>query len=199
MTQRTPYSPSSRPQYSPRDSGPSYNQVLEEIRTAGMIETATSVEVSPVADNEYLCVVKAVCVMPALREGDPLRRYTSLGAAYPRKNGAGVIHGVSNPAFYMHVAESRAKKRAWMDALGRGDGLEENIRSEVFAERAKTTALSVAALPVPAQVSSPDDRVTEEIAAKIIKISSLSLDEARELTRRQAAAIVRDHNEKNAS
>lgn len=168
-----------------RDSGPSYNQVLQEIRNAGMISTDTSMEVSPTPANEYLCVIKAEVVMPPLREGDPNRRYTSMGAAYPRKNGANVIHGVSNPSFYMHIAESRAKKRAWMDALGRNDGLEENIREEVFAERNATISRAnvVPALPV-------TWRMSDDAATKISTALDIPFDEAKNMSREEAAAAV---------
>ncbi|NBV35889.1 MAG: hypothetical protein EBR94_01290 [Bacteroidetes bacterium] len=168
-----------------RDSGPSYNHVLQEIRNAGMISTDTSVEVAPTPANEYLCVIKAEVIMPPLREGDPNRRYTSMGAAYPRKNAANVIHGVSNPAFYMHIAESRAKKRAWMDALGRNDGLEENIREEVFAERNSSIsrATVVPALPV-------TWRMSDDAATRISTALALSFDEAKNMSREEAAAAV---------
>ena len=186
MSNSRPQQQPSRPPYSPRDSGPSYNQVLEEIRSAGMLETVTSVEVSPNAGNEYLCVIKAEVVMPPLREGDPFRKYTGMGAAYPRKNGAGVIHGVSNPSFYMHVAESRAKKRAWMDALGRGDGLEENVRSEVFAERARNV---VPALPVPKVLANPEGKVSEEVAVRLSTLTGLAIETCRDYTRQQAVDV----------
>lgn len=176
-----------RPQYTARDSGPSYNQVLEDIRSAGMLETMTTVEVAPNAGNEYLCIIKAEVVMPPLREGDPFRKYTGMGAAYPRKNGAGVIHGVSNPSFYMHVAESRAKKRAWMDALGRGDGLEENVRSEVFAERARH--VPAAALPAPKALANPDGKVSEDVAARLSALTGIAIETCREYTRQQAVAV----------
>lgn len=174
-----------RPSGGGRDSGPSYNQVLQEIRNAGMISTDTSMEVAPTLANEYLCVIKAEVVMPPLREGDPNRRYTSMGAAYPRKNSANTIHGVSNPSFYMHIAESRAKKRAWMDALGRNDGLEENIRDEVFAERSATInrANAVAALPLPW-------RMSDDAATKISAALDIPFDEAKAMTREEATASV---------
>lgn len=174
-----------RPSSGGRDSGPSYNQVLQEIRNAGMISTDTSMEVAPTPANEYLCVIKAEVMMPPLREGDPNRRYTSMGAAYPRKNGGNVIHGVSNPAFYMHIAESRAKKRAWMDALGRNDGLEENIRGEVFAERnaTMTRANAVPVLPL-------TWRMSDDAATKISTALEISFDAAKEMTREEAAAAV---------
>lgn len=171
--------------YGGRDSGPAYDTVLQEIRNAGMLETNTSLEVAPTQANEYLCVVKAEVIMPPLREGDQNRRYTSLGAAYPRKNGANVIHGVSNPAFYMHIAESRAKKRAWLDALGRNDGLEENIRSEVLAERSSNTSPGrvPAALPVVWQMS-------DDAATRISGVLGISFAEAKSMNKEQAAEAV---------
>lgn len=204
---RRPAAYASRPSFGGRDSGPSYNQVLEEIRNAGMISTDTTVEVSPTAANEYLCIIKAEVVMPPLREGDPFRKYSGMGAAYPRKNAANVVHGVSNPAFYMHIAESRAKKRAWMDALGRGDGLEENVRNEVFAERARNFASSqdaiarnsdgiVPARPVPDSVG--NEKVTEAIAQKIAKLKGISLEDASEYTREQAASFFQSLNARAA-
>ena len=173
-----------RPSGGGRDSGPSYNQVLQEIRNAGMISTDTTMEVAPTLANEYLCVIKAEVVMPPLREGDPNRHYTSMGAAYPRKNGGNVIHGVSNPSFYMHIAESRAKKRAWMDALGRNDGLEENIRDEVFAERNATIVRpSVAALPTVW-------RMSDDAATKISEALAIPFDEAKAMTKEEATQAV---------
>lgn len=191
MTQQRPPYQQSRPTYSPRDTGPSYGTVLEEIRTAGMVETLTEVVVAPVADNEYLCVIRATCVMPALREGDPLRRYSGLGAAYPRKTGANVIHGVSNPQYYIHTAESRAKKRAWLDALGRGDGLEGDVRSEVFAERARQQGAGTVVPALPA-VSNPDVKINEELAARIANATGVDIAVAKDYTRAQAAVIVRE-------
>lgn len=184
MTNRPPY----RPQYGGRDTGPSYSQVLEEIRTAGMIETHTEIVTAPVAENEYLCIVRAVCVMPALREGDALRKYSGLGAAYPRKTGPGVIHGVSNPIYYIHTAESRAKKRAWMDALGRGDGLEGDVRTEVFAERARQngTGLVLPAATVEAKIS-------EEQAQKLADATGLAIEGLRDLSYGEAARLFRQH------
>lgn len=196
MTQR-PYQ-QSRPTYSPRDTGPSYGTVLEEIRTAGMVETLTEVVVSPVADNEYLCIVRATCVMPPLREGDPLRRYSGLGAAYPRKTGPNVIHGVSNPIYYIHTAESRAKKRAWMDALGRGDGLESDVRVEVLAERARSQGTGVVVSALPA-VSNPDAKINEELAARLANATNVDISVTREYTRAKAALIVRELQAKRAS
>lgn len=191
MTQQRPPYQQSRPAYSPRDTGPSYGTVLEEIRTAGMVETLTEVVVAPVADNEYLCVIRATCVMPALREGDPLRRYSGLGAAYPRKTGANVIHGVSNPQYYIHTAESRAKKRAWLDALGRGDGLEGDVRSEVFAERARQQGVGTVVPALPA-VSNPDAKINEELASRIASATGVDIAVAKDYTRAQAAVIVRE-------
>lgn len=187
MTNRQPYSP--RPSYGGRDTGPTYSQVLEEIRTAGMIETLTEVVTQPVADNEYLCVIRAICVMPPLREGDLPRRYSGLGAAYPRKTGPTVIHGVSNPIYYIHTAESRAKKRAWLDALGRGDGLEGDVRTEVFAERARQQSVSVS----PTSRPDPNEKMTEEQAQKLANFLSMSMDEARQLTRGDAAKLYKEH------
>lgn len=63
-----PYAAPSRPAFGGRDSGPSYGQVLHDIRNAGMISTTTTMEVSPTAANEYLCVIRAEVVMPSLRE-----------------------------------------------------------------------------------------------------------------------------------
>jgi hypothetical protein len=103
-----------------------------------------------------------------------------------------VIHGVSNPAFYMHIAESRAKKRAWMDALGRGDGLEENIREEVFAERSAGQRETVPALT--AKVAEiwvmPDDA-----ARRIASLTSYSFEEAKAFSREMAAQVVRQIKE----
>jgi hypothetical protein len=201
-----PYAARPNQGFAGRDSGPSYNQVLEEIRNAGMISTDTTVEVSPTAANEYLCVIKAEVMMPPLREGDPYRKYTGMGAAYPRKNAANVVHGVSNPAFYMHIAESRAKKRAWMDALGRGDGLEENVRQEVFAERARNNDIRTAAssggavtpaLPVPS--AQDNEIVSEEIAKRISTLGEVSIEETRLYTKSQAASFFTQLNAKIAS
>jgi hypothetical protein len=184
-----PYTPQAArpaaPYSSNRDSGPSYAQVLQDIRNAGMISTTTVVVVEPNAANEYLIIIRADCEMPSLREGDPHRKYTAMGAAYPRKNGANVIHGVSNPAFYMHIAESRAKKRAWMDALGRGDGLEESIRSEVFAERSRDAAQSVLAAPVAWVMS-------DEAASRIASMSDHTFEQAKAMSKEQAAAVVKE-------
>ena len=196
--QRPPYA-QSRPQYGGRDTGPSYGQVLEEVRTAGMIETLTEVVTQPVAENEYLCVIRAVCTMPALREGDPLRRYSGLGAAYPRKTGANVIHGVSNPQYYIHTAESRAKKRAWLDALGRGDGLESDVRSEVFAERARTQGTGVVMPALAAPRINPNEKITEEQAQRLASIAGITVEQARELTRTDAMALYRRVQEEKAS
>lgn len=189
MTNRQPYSP--RPSYGGRDTGPSYSQVLEEIRTAGMIETLTEVVTQPVADNEYLCVIRATCVMPPLRDGDMPRRYSGLGAAYPRKTGPNVIHGVSNPMYYIHTAESRAKKRAWLDALGRGDGLEGDVRAEVIAERARQQTGATAIPETPLR----DGKITEEQAQKLADMISISMEHARGLTRGEAAKLYRGHKE----
>jgi len=194
----------SRPAAGGRDSGPSYDQVLKEVRNAGMISTHTFVEVPPTAQNEYLCVIRAEVIMPSLRENDSNRHYSGLGAAYPRKNGANVIHGVSNPSFYIHIAESRAKKRAWMDALGRGDGLEESIREEVFVERANVTrdrsstqdAEYRVALPVAA---SPVWRIREDIARRISTFSGISEQDAMNLTREEAEQHVQKIREHLAS
>lgn len=181
-TERRPYQPqgSFRPAAG-RDSGPSYSQVLQDVRNAGMISTQTNVEVVPCESNEYLCIVKAVVVMPPLREGDSPRNYSGIGAAYPRKNGPNIIHGVSNPAFYMHIAESRAKKRAWMDALGRGDGLEESIREDVFQERSS--------MP-----SKKDDsaswKITDEQAEKLSKASKKSVDEIKLMSKEQISELL---------
>lgn len=187
-----PYAAPSRPAFGGRDSGPSYGQVLHDIRNAGMISTTTTMEVSPTAANEYLCVIRAEVIMPSLREGDPVRTYSGMGVAYPRKNGTNVIHGVSNPAFYMHIAESRAKKRAWMDALGRGDGLEENIRDEVFAERSAGQREAVPALT--AKVAEiwvmPDDA-----ARRIASLTSYSFEEAKAFSREMASQVVRQIKE----
>jgi len=149
-------------------------------------------EVSPTAANEYLCVIRAEVVMPSLREGDPLRTYSGMGVAYPRKNGANVIHGVSNPAFYMHIAESRAKKRAWMDALGRGDGLEDSIRDEVFAERSAVQREAMPALPAKvAEVWT----VSDDAARRIASLTSYSFEEAKMFSREKAAEVVRQIKE----
>jgi len=192
MTSRPYQQQPARPAYGGRDTGPSYAQVLEEIRNAGMIETTSEVVVSPSAENDNLIIIRATCVMPSLLEGHPLRRFSAIGAAYPRKTGNGIIHGVSNPSFYMHVAESRAKKRAWMDALGRGDGLEENVRAEVFAERARNQTVSVGpALPVPSAVSNPDEIVSEQIAERLVTAVGLSIEDARTKTRGEAAEMLR--------
>lgn len=185
----------SRPIPGGRDSGPSYDQVLKEVRNAGMISTHTFVEVSPTALNEYLCVIRAEVIMPSLRENDSNRHYSGLGAAYPRKNGANVIHGVSNPSFYIHIAESRAKKRAWMDALGRGDGLEESIREEVFVERANVARDR----PVIQDVATPAWRIKEETARRISVFSGISEHDAMNLTRDEAEKHVQKIREHLAS
>ena len=183
-----------RSQSGGRDSGPSYDQVLQEVRNAGMISTTTSVDVAPNAGNEYLCIVRAECTMPPLREGDQPRVYSGLGAAYPRKNGQNVVHGVSNPAFYMHIAESRAKKRAWMDAVGRGDGLEENIREDVMMERAHTSAArDAAALPPPPW------QMSDEAAHRIVSLSTYTFEEAKAMTKEDAKAVVQAINAQMAS
>lgn len=180
----------SRPSYGGRDTGPSYGQVLEEVRTAGMIETVTEIVVAPDADNEYLCVVRAVCTMPPLREGDPVRRYSGLGAAYPRKTGANVIHGVSNPQYYIHTAESRAKKRAWQDALGRGDGLEEDVRAEVIAERARQQGTGVV-LPALSARPDPSEKIGPEMAERLAQFCGITVEQALGMSRADAAALYR--------
>lgn len=184
-----------------RDTGPSYAQLLEEVRSAGMIETMTTVEVTPVAANEYLCIVRAECIMPALQENRPMRRFVGLGAAYPKKAGDGVVHGVSNPIYFIHIAETRAKKRAWQDALGRGDGLEEDVRGEVMAERgaraqmAKTQSvtMSSAALPSVATVVVPAAFISEEIAQKLAQATNVPIEMVRQYTRDQALEIWNNH------
>lgn len=196
MTNRPPYQ--SRPTYGGRDTGPSYGQVLEEVRTAGMIETTTEIMVAPTAENEYLCVVRATCTMPSLREGDQFRRYSGLGAAYPRKTGANVIHGVSNPQYYIHTAESRAKKRAWLDALGRGDGLESDVRSEVFAERARQQGAGVVLPALPVRPN-PDDKISEEQAQKLAEFLNRSFEQVRDLTRAEASRLYKEHKESAVS
>lgn len=181
--ERRPYQPQAG--YKPsggRDSGPSYAQVLQDVRNAGMISTSTSVEVVPSETNEYLCIIRAETIMPPLREGDSPRHYSGIGAAYPRKNGPNVIHGVSNPSFYMHIAESRAKKRAWMDALGRGDGLEDNIRGDVFTERSAPPARKEEA-EVVWQISDSD-------AEKLSRLSGNSVEDIKKLGREQIAVLV---------
>lgn len=195
----------STPRYGGRDTGPSYEQLLADVRAAGMISTTTSIEVVPSSSNDGLIIVKAICVMPPLRDGDRERTFSGIGAAYPKKTGAGVIHGVSNPIYYMHTAESRAKKRAWQDALGRGDGLEEDVRTEVMADRARAvgaipTTVIAAAPALPAGVSNPDDLVTEQVAERIARLSEgkISIDDAREMTRGEAAQFFRAWNEQNA-
>lgn len=194
MTNRSPYQ-QSRPSYGGRDTGPSYSQVLEEIRTAGMIETVSEIITAPVAENEYLCIVRATCVMPPLRDGDSPRKYSGLGAAYPRKTGPGVIHGVSNPIYYIHTAESRAKKRAWMDALGRGDGLEGDVRTEVIAERARQQGSGVV-LPAPRLVA--PEIITEEQAIRLAAKVGRPASELLGITRGEAARIWREHEESQA-
>lgn len=181
--ERRPYQPQGG--YKPaggRDSGPSYAQVLQDVRNAGMISTSTSVEVVPSESNEYLCIVRAETVMPPLREGDSPRHYSGIGAAYPRKNGPNVIHGVSNPSFYMHIAESRAKKRAWMDALGRGDGLEDNIREDVFTERSSPSARKDEDVAI-WQISDAD-------AEKLSRLSGNSIEDIKKLAKDQISALV---------
>jgi hypothetical protein len=170
-----------------------------------MISTTTSIEVVPSSSNDGLIIVKAICVMPPLRDGDRERTFSGIGAAYPKKTAPGVIHGVSNPIYYMHTAESRAKKRAWQDALGRGDGLEEDVRTEVMADRARAVgaipATVIATAPaLPAGVSNPDDLVTEQVAERIARLSEgkISIDDAREMTRGEAAQFFRAWNEQNA-
>lgn len=192
-----------RSQGSGRDVGPLYGDLLEDIRSAGMIETVTSIEVAPVAANEYLCVVRAECIMPPLGENRPPRRFVGLGAAYPKKAGANVIHGVSNPVYFIHTAESRAKKRAWQDALGRGDGLEEDVRGQIMDERSRVSAQTAVAAPpaVPAGPSNPDGIVTEEIAQRIARNSNneVTVEDARQYTRAQAAQFFRAWNERNST
>lgn len=199
----------SAPRYAARDTGPSYEQLLADVRAAGMISTTTSIEVVPSATNDGLIIVKAICIMPPLRDGDRERTFSGIGAAYPKKTGAGVIHGVSNPQYYMHTAESRAKKRAWQDALGRGDGLEEDVRQEVMADRARavgaipaTVVAAAPSLPAPTTpVSNPDAIITEEIAQRLVNITdgALEIEVARQLTRAEAAHYFRQWNEQNRS
>lgn len=182
VADRKPYQPQGG--YRPtagRDSGPSYAQVLQDVRNAGMISTSTSVEVVPCESNEYLCIIRAETVMPPLREGDSPRHYSGIGAAYPRKNGANVIHGVSNPSFYMHIAESRAKKRAWMDALGRGDGLEENIREDVFQER---TTLTRRDDPPPVW------KISESDAEKLSRVSGKTVSEIQSMSKQEVSILL---------
>ena len=189
VTQRSPYQP--RQGYG-RDTGPSYAQVLEEIRSAGMIDTITDIVVEPTATNEYLCVVRATCTMPALREGDAVRRYSGLCAAYPRKAGGSVIHGVSNPIYYIHTAESRAKKRAWLDALGRGDGLESDVRTEVFAERARQQGTGMV-LPKPVLVAPVN--ITDEQALRLAQKVGRPVDAFIGISRAEANRIWAEHEQ----
>lgn len=189
----------SAPRYSGgRDTGPSYEQLLADVRAAGMISTTTSIEVVPSTANEGLIIIKAICVMPPLRDGDRERTFSGIGAAYPKKTGQGVIHGVSNPQYYMHTAESRAKKRAWQDALGRGDGLEEDVRQEVMADRARAVgAIPATVVSAPALPVSPDTLLTEAQAEKLVSMTdgAIPLGEAREMTRAEAQQFLREWNE----
>lgn len=193
----------SAPRYGGRDTGPSYEQLLGDVRAAGMISTTTSIEVVPSSANDGLIIVKAICIMPPLRDGDRERTFSGIGAAYPKKTGAGVIHGVSNPQYYMHTAESRAKKRAWQDALGRNDGLEEDVRTEVMADRARAVgAIPATVVAAPARAAlpvSPDALLTPAQAEKLLSLTNgaLSMEDAQAMTRAEAQQYLRDYNESN--
>jgi hypothetical protein len=90
--------------------------------------------------------------------------------------------------------------------LGRGDGLEENVRQEVFAERARNNDIRTAAssggavtpaLPVPS--AQDNEIVSEEIAKRISTLGEVSIEETRLYTKSQAASFFTQLNAKIAS